>query len=123
MLIEIITFMKNIIIIAFSVIPNLLFGQTIADKFVGDWELVSNSGNKIRNICIKKVHDNYYLSYNTLQAAKEDKLTAESIEFGTQTFNLKDGYLWDKENKEKVVLNNESGHIKWRHNEWQKTAR
>ena len=112
--------MRKLIILALSIMPHMLFAQISADKFVGDWKTANNSDDKIRNISIKKVHDNYYLSYNTLQAAKEDKFTAESIEFGTQTFRLRNGYLWDEEHKEKVVLNDASGQIQWRRKEWQK---
>jgi hypothetical protein len=43
-----------------------------------------------------------------------------SVTFGTETYQLKDDYLWDEKDRKKIVFYEKSGNIEWSNAEWKK---
>ena len=112
--------MKKLILISILGWSGNLLAQNNADKFVGEWEVINKQSNPIKHISIKKVNDNYNLSYNTMPEST-GTFSAETVSVSSETYKFKDGYLWDDKNNFKVTYNKATHHINWHNTEWKKT--
>jgi hypothetical protein len=114
--------MRILIIFTAIIAPFISFAQNNSDNFVGVWNALDGKG-KIKYISIKKVHDNYYLSFNTLPEMKKGEVVHDVIEIGSETYQLKDGSLFDEKNNKSVVVNKSTGHLIWHYTEWAKSEK